>query len=77
MVSTANLHPYKTARDPWNLSFSWSAAIQMPLFELCRGKDGLQLEDMSAMYLENLKVGGAAATGDYARSGTEGDHVPK
>lgn len=38
------INKHKTARDPWNLSFSWSAAIQMPLFQLCKGKDGLQLE---------------------------------
>ena len=28
---------------PWNLSFSWSAALQMPLFELCRGTGELLL----------------------------------
>ena len=37
------INKHKTARDPWNLSFSWSAALQMPLFQLCKGKDGLQL----------------------------------
>ena len=29
----------KTQKDPWNLSFSWSAAIQMPLFQLCKKTD--------------------------------------
>ena len=34
----------KTARDPWNLSFSWSAALQMPLFELCRRQRRIAVE---------------------------------
>merc|ERR1712176_1108643 len=38
---------------PWNLSFSWSAALQMPLFELCRGKNigggDLPIEEMGAL----------------------------
>ncbi|CAE8735614.1 unnamed protein product, partial [Polarella glacialis] len=26
--------------SPWNISFSWSAALQFPLFDLCKGKGG-------------------------------------
>lgn len=67
----------KTARDPWNISFSWSAALQMPLFELCRGHDGLRLEEMSALYLKELKIAGAAANGTHEWTKGEGDHVVK
>jgi len=55
---------------PWNLSFSWSAAVQLPLFELCRDasleKDaatGLPLKAMAAGYVANLAVASAAARG--------------
>lgn len=66
----------KTSRDPWNISFSWSAALQMPLFELCRGHGELQLPAMEALYLAELKIAGAAAMGTYEREGpTDGDHV--
>ncbi|KAA8494018.1 Fructose-bisphosphate aldolase [Porphyridium purpureum] len=63
--------------SPWNLSFSWSAALQMPLFALCKGKDGLQLDAMSKLYLEELKLAGAAALGKYDAKPGEGDHSPK
>ena len=65
----------KTARGgdryaPWNLSYSWSAAIQMPLFELCRDTSlerhaatGLPLKAMAAQYVANLRVASAAARG--------------
>ena len=67
----------KTAKDPWNLSFSWSAAIQMPLFQLCKGKDGLQLEEMGELYMKELAVAGAAALGQHERQKGEGDHKGK
>jgi len=70
------INKHKTAKDPWNLSFSWSAALQMPLFELCRGKSQLPLKEMEALYVKELKIASAAALGEYARSGTSGDHKP-
>ena len=58
---------------PWNLSYSWSAAIQLPLFELCRdgalARDvatGLPLTAMAAQYLANLRIASAAAKGELA-----------
>ena len=55
---------------PWNLSYSWSAAVQLPLFELCRDasleKDaatGLPLKAMAAAYVANLATASAAAVG--------------
>jgi fructose-bisphosphate aldolase class I len=67
----------KTVRDPWNLSFSWSAALQMPLFELCRGKDELPLQEMEKLYVKELEVAGKAALGKHKRTGTDGDHIGK
>eukprot|EP00192_Tetraselmis_astigmatica_P005643 CAMPEP_0117667872 /NCGR_PEP_ID=MMETSP0804-20121206/11216_1 /TAXON_ID=1074897 /ORGANISM="Tetraselmis astigmatica, Strain CCMP880" /LENGTH=442 /DNA_ID=CAMNT_0005475663 /DNA_START=18 /DNA_END=1346 /DNA_ORIENTATION=+ len=63
---------------PVNLSFSWSAALQMPLFELCRGKASLEecLDEMSELYLKELKIASAAALGKHTPAEGEGDHVP-
>ena len=66
------INKHKTAKDPWNLSFSWSAALQMPLFQLCEGKDGLQLEAMSELYLKELAIASAAARAVQHRQ----SHVP-
>ena len=56
---------------PWNLSYSWSAAIQMPLFELCKDASlerdattGLPLKAIAAAYVENLQIASAAAKGE-------------
>mmetsp|Transcript_37958 Transcript_37958/g.94054 ORF Transcript_37958/g.94054 Transcript_37958/m.94054 type:complete len:143 (-) Transcript_37958:2407-2835(-) len=68
------INKHKTSKDPWNLSFSWSAAIQMPLFQLCKGKDGLQLEEMGALYLKELEIASAAALGTHKINKGEGDH---
>merc|ERR1711918_164912 len=58
---------------PWNLSYSWSAAIQLPLFELCRdsalardGATGLPLEAMAAQYVANLRIASTAAKGELS-----------
>lgn len=55
-------------------SFSWSQALQLPLLDLCKGKGGLQLDEMSKLYVEELKVAGAAAVGAHQWKDGEGDH---
>lgn len=62
---------------PWNLSFSWSQALQLPLLELCKGKGELQFEEMSKLYVEELKLASAAALGEHEWKDGDGDHVPK
>jgi fructose-bisphosphate aldolase, class I len=62
-------------KGPWNLSFSWSQALQLPLLDLCKGKDDLQLDAMSKLYVEELKIACAAAKGEYEWVKGEGDHV--
>ena len=52
---------------PWNLSFSWSSCIQLPLFDLCKteAKDesGLPRAAIQKLYVENLLKARAAALG--------------
>jgi len=62
---------------PWNLSFSWSQALQLPLLELCKGKEGLQLDEMGKLYIEELKIASAAALGEHEWNVGDGDHVAK
>lgn len=63
-------------RGPWNLSFSWSQALQMPLLALCIGRNGhLPLKEMGILYLEELKIASAAARGEYEWREGEGDHT--
>ena len=63
---------------PWNISFSWSSALQMPLFQLCVGKDlELALPEMEVLYLKELEQAAAAAAGTYQRAEGEGDHCTK
>jgi len=62
-------------KGPWNLSFSWSQALQLPILDLCKGKDDLQLEEMAKLYVEELKIAGAAAKGEWVGKSGEGDHV--
>ena len=64
-------------KGPWNLSFSWSQALQLPLLDLCKGKGELQLEEMSKLYVEELKIASAAAKGEYEWKAGDGDHVGK
>eukprot|EP00195_Chlamydomonas_chlamydogama_P017828 CAMPEP_0202895430 /NCGR_PEP_ID=MMETSP1392-20130828/4638_1 /ASSEMBLY_ACC=CAM_ASM_000868 /TAXON_ID=225041 /ORGANISM="Chlamydomonas chlamydogama, Strain SAG 11-48b" /LENGTH=404 /DNA_ID=CAMNT_0049580441 /DNA_START=30 /DNA_END=1244 /DNA_ORIENTATION=- len=64
----------KKGNFPVNLSFSWSAALQMPLFALCRGE--LKLKEMEALYVEELKIASAAAKGEYKPKPGQGDHKP-
>ncbi|KAL7560565.1 hypothetical protein ACA910_001431 [Epithemia clementina (nom. ined.)] len=62
-------------KGPWNLSFSWSQALQLPLLDLCRGKGELQLEAMSKLYVEELQMASAAAQGEYEWAEGQGAHV--
>jgi fructose-bisphosphate aldolase, class I len=62
-------------KGPWNLSFSWSQALQLPLLDLCKGKGELQLEAMSKLYVDELKIASAAAKGEYEWVNGDGDHV--
>jgi fructose-bisphosphate aldolase class I len=62
---------------PWNLSYSWSAAVQMPLFELCKdgnlerdAASGLPLKAMAAAYVANLKIASASAKGQLQLDAT-------
>lgn len=64
-------------KGPWNLSFSWSQALQLPLLELCRGKGSLQLEEMSKLYVDELKIASAAALGEHDWAKGDGDHSAK
>eukprot|EP00798_Chlamydomonas_sp_ICE-L_P029708 gene29708-5143_t len=64
----------KKGNFPVNLSFSWSAALQMPLFALCDGE--LKLKEMEELYMHGLKVASAAAKGEITPEGGAGDHKP-
>ena len=52
---------------PWNLSFSWSSCIQLPLFDLCKSEakdeSGLPRAAIQKLYVENLLKARAAALG--------------
>jgi len=61
--------------SPWNLSFSWSQAIQLPVLDLCKGKGELQLEEMSKLYVEELAIASSAAKGEYDWKAGDGAHV--
>ena len=43
-------------QGPWNLSFSWSQALQLPLLDLCKITGEPQLEAMRKLFVEELKV---------------------
>jgi fructose-bisphosphate aldolase class I len=58
------------------LSFSWSKALQVPLLDLCLGKGELCLDAMSKLYVEELKIAGAAARGEWDTNMEAGNHVP-
>mmetsp|Transcript_6171 Transcript_6171/g.8736 ORF Transcript_6171/g.8736 Transcript_6171/m.8736 type:complete len:394 (+) Transcript_6171:303-1484(+) len=67
----------KTKTDPWNLSFSWSAAIQLPLLELSKNIGELQIDEMSKLYKEELIIACQAAKGELdTATEAEGDHHP-
>lgn len=63
-------------KGPWNLSFSFSQAFQLPLLGLCKEKDGdLPLEAMGQLYLKELEIASRAARGEHEWERGEGDHV--
>lgn len=64
----------KKGKGPWNLSFSWSQAIQLPLLDLCKSKGCLCLDEMSNLYLDELAIAGAAARGEWMAQSGDGDH---
>jgi len=64
-------------KGPWNLSFSWSQALQLPMLDLCKGKGELQFEEMSKLYIEELKIASAAALGEWEWKEGDGDHKSK
>ena len=75
--ATARLSAINQAnkKGPWNISFSWSQALQLPLLNLCKGSPGeLQLDAMAKMYMEELQIASAAAKGTYEWKAGEGDH---
>jgi len=70
------INKYK-GNSPWNLSFSWSQALQLPLLELCKkypAGSPLPLAEMSALLEEELKIAGAAARGQFNPKPGQGDH---
>jgi len=63
---------------PFNLSFSWSQALQLPLLELCSKPGGaLKVEEMAEEYVKELKMAALAAKGELECGQSGGDHVPK
>uniref|UniRef100_A0A7S0GA25 fructose-bisphosphate aldolase n=1 Tax=Proboscia inermis TaxID=420281 RepID=A0A7S0GA25_9STRA len=52
-----------TRHLPWNTSFSWSKALQLPLLELCGEKKALCLQEMGCLYIEELKLASLASLG--------------
>jgi len=62
----------KRPSDPWNLSFSWSAAIQLPLLAMCKATGTLQLDQMSELYKKELHTAHLASIGKLDTVG--GDH---
>lgn len=67
----------KNTKGPWNLSFSWSQALQLPLLDLCKDAGELKLDEMAKLYVEELKIASAAAKGEYEWVNGDGDHVGK
>lgn len=46
--------------------------MQFPLLELCRDEGGFELKVMSKLYVEELKIAGAAARGEHEWTNGEG-----
>ena len=72
------INKMKQPNHPWNISFSWSAAIQLPILDLCKGKGGeLPLEEMEQLYIDELKIASDASLGQYEppAGASDGAHV--
>ena len=58
---------------PWNLSFSWSACIQLPLFQLCKTEkadgSGLPRAAIQKLYVANLRTASLASLGKLEDDG--------
>lgn len=74
--ATARLSAINRANmnGPWNLSFSFSQAFQLPLLDLCKETGELQIESMGKLYIEELEIASAAAKGEHEWKIGEGDH---
>uniref|UniRef100_A0A6T7HFW8 fructose-bisphosphate aldolase n=1 Tax=Attheya septentrionalis TaxID=420275 RepID=A0A6T7HFW8_9STRA len=63
---------------PWNLSFSWSKAIQLPLLETCVTQGNMDLDAIGKLYLKELKLASDASKGQYTPPNTnDGAHNGK
>mmetsp|Transcript_30748 Transcript_30748/g.73048 ORF Transcript_30748/g.73048 Transcript_30748/m.73048 type:complete len:418 (-) Transcript_30748:198-1451(-) len=64
--------------SPWNLSFSWSQALQLPLLDICKKNppgSALPIEEMTALLQTELVIAGAAARGEFTPAPGQGDHL--
>jgi hypothetical protein len=48
--------------------------LQLPLLDLCRGKAELCLDEMSRLYVDELKVASEASLGTFMWKGATGGH---
>lgn len=64
-------------KNPWNLSFSWSQALQLPLLQLCKESHALQLKEMGELYRKELEIASAASLGKWDGNPGDGDHIGK
>ena len=74
------INKQKSNIHPWNISFSWSAAIQIPLINICKKHKGSlvsALPEMEELYLKELEQCAAAARGTYSWKGHDGAHLGK
>lgn len=76
-INKLKIHRGGDRYAPWNISYSWSSAIQMPLFDVCKDptlerdpSNGLPLKAMSKMYADHLKIASSAASGTLSSAGS-------
>ena len=71
------INKLKGKKHPWNISFSWSAAIQLPLLDLCKSFKGnldAALPEMEKLYLKELLHASEASKGLYQWNLGDGSH---